>query len=274
MDEPERMPIYPDDVFTITAQGRHELNQGSTSLPVHELELLVMLDGKHTAKEICQRLPWLEEWEVVDLIPKLMRKGFAAKASIAEQDDLDFSYFFDAEKTVPTAELLAQTDIEAEAGITTLQRDGYYVSITCQNNRPSPPPGKTVFTILAVEDDPNILMLLTQVLKMEGYQVRTAANRAEVLLALRHQPSPDLVLLDVKLPDANGFDILERMKQHPVLSNIPVIILTGEANRESVSRGLALGADGYITKPFDIAILRKGIKNVLGIPDAITPPGR
>jgi CheY-like chemotaxis protein len=233
-----------------------------------------MLDGKLSMKEILERMPRLEDWQIVNLIPKLIRKGFAAKASIADQDDLDFSYFFDAEKTVPTAELLAHTDVEAAVGITTLQRDGYYVSITRQNNRPPPSAERKAFAILVVEDDPGISMLVAHVLKTEGYEARTAVNRAQVLLALRTRPSPDLVLLDVKLPDANGFDILERMKQHPVLLNIPVIMLTGEATRESVSRGLALGADGYITKPFDIAILRKGIKNVLGIDVGIAVPGR
>jgi CheY-like chemotaxis protein len=205
------------------------------------------------------------EWDFVSLIPRLIRAGFAAKASIAEQDNLDFSYFFDAAKTVPSAELMERALQESDIGTTTLQRDGYYVSITRQTTRPPLPPGKTQFTVLAIEDDPSISALLVQVLKLEGYEPRTAKNRAEVLLALRRLPSPDLVLLDVKLPDANGFEILERMKQHPVLSLIPVIMLTGEATRESVSRGLAEGADGYITKPFDLAILRKGIKNVLGL---------
>jgi CheY-like chemotaxis protein len=265
MYEPEHMPVYPYDVFTVTEKGQLELSRGSTALSGNELELLVLMDGKITAQELLEKLPKMEEWDVVSLIPRLVRAGFAAKASIAEQDDLDFSYFFDAEKTVPSAELMERALQESDIGAATLQRDGYYVSITRQTTRPPLPPGKTQFTVLAIEDDPSISTLLVQVLKLEGYEPRTATNRAEVLLALRRLPSPDLVLLDVKLPDANGFEILERMKQHPVLMNIPVIMLTGEATRESVRRGLAEGADGYITKPFDIAILRKGIKNVLGL---------
>ncbi len=66
---------------------------------------------------------------------------------------------------------------------------------------------------------------------------------------------PDLILLDVQLPDGNGFDILARMRQHPVLKNMPVIMLTAEATRESVLRGLQLGADGYVTKPFEPDVL-------------------
>ncbi|MBM3347930.1 MAG: response regulator [Betaproteobacteria bacterium] len=76
--------------------------------------------------------------------------------------------------------------------------------------------------------------------------------------------SPDAVLLDVILPDANGFDILARIRQHPVLKAIPVIILTARATREDVLHGLAGGADGYITKPFDPDTLLRGVRAVLG----------
>jgi DNA-binding response OmpR family regulator len=63
----------------------------------------------------------------------------------------------------------------------------------------------------------------------------------------------------------NGFDILQRLKAHPALKAVPVIMLTADAARESVMRGLASGADGYITKPFERAILLDGVKAVLGI---------
>lgn len=268
MEHVEYMPVYPFDVFSVTEKGRQELNSGSTSLTPNELELLVLMDSKASAKEILQRLPNLQEWDVVTLIPKLIRDGYAAKASIAEQDDLDFSYFFDAEKTVPTAEILEQAEHEAAIGAPALQRDGYYVSIARRDTDALPPAPGARIKVLVIEDEPHISALLMQVLKLEGYETRTAANRAEVLAALRHLPSPDLVLLDIRLPDANGFEILERMKQHPVLLHIPVIMLTGDATRESVRRGLAEGADGYITKPFDLGILRKAVKHVLGLDQA------
>ena len=72
-------------------------------------------------------------------------------------------------------------------------------------------------------------------------------------------------LLDIMLPDTNGFDVLARMKAHPTLRTIPVILLTAKAERESVARGLAGGADGYITKPFQPRVLIKGIRAVLGL---------
>ena len=84
---------------------------------------------------------------------------------------------------------------------------------------------------------------------------------------LRTPPAPDLVILDVGLPDINGFDVLQRLKAHPVLKAVPVILLTAEATRESVMRGLVLGADAYITKPFERSALRDGVRAVLGLAD-------
>jgi two-component system OmpR family response regulator len=261
----EHLTVYPEDVYTVTDKGRRELNAGSTTLSASEVEILVLMDARATAKDILARLPKLELWDFNNLIPKLIREGYAAVATFEEQDDLDFRYFFDAEKTMPTPEAMAQAQLEADTGASVLQRDGFYVSITRRNAGAKQPAPGVKLTVLAIEDDAHISALLTQVLKLEGYEPRTATNRAQILQALRTLPSPDLVLLDVNLPDANGFEILGRMKQHPVLKAIPVIMLTGEATRESVSRGLADGADGYITKPFDVAILRKGIKYTLGL---------
>ncbi len=268
MQQFEHLAVYPEDIYTVTAKGRQELNAGSTTLSDSEVEILVLMDAKATAKEILDRLPKIELWAFNNLIPKLIREGYAAVATFEQQDDLDFTYFFDAEKTMPTSAAMAQAQLEADTGASVLQRDGYYVSITRRNAGVKRPAPGARLTVLAIEDDAHISALLTQVLKLEGYEPRTAMNRAQVLQALRALPSPDLVLLDVNLPDANGFEILERMKQHPVLKAIPVIMLTGEATRDSVRRGLADGADGYITKPFDVAILRKGIKYTLGLEQA------
>jgi len=119
--------------------------------------------------------------------------------------------------------------------------------------------------VLVVEDDPELQRALKFLLTMEKFVPRVASTRDEVLAALRTPPLPDMALLDVILPDTNGFDILARMRQHPQLKSIPVIMLTAQAQREDVMRGLAGGADGYITKPFDRDVLLTGIRAVLGL---------
>ena len=77
------------------------------------------------------------------------------------------------------------------------------------------------------------------------------------------KPYPHLVLLDVMLPDANGFDVLNRIRQHPVLQNTPVLMVTSLGEREDVVRGLTLGASGYITKPVKPSVLMQAVESVL-----------
>lgn len=120
-------------------------------------------------------------------------------------------------------------------------------------------------TILLVEDDATIREMTQLSLERDGFVVDTAADGPAWLEAFR-AGSPDLVLLDVMLPDADGFDILLKMRAHPVLKSVPVIMLTAKATRESVLRGLAGGADGYITKPFEVDSLIKAVSTVLGLP--------
>ena len=88
-------------------------------------------------------------------------------------------------------------------------------------------------------------------LAFERFDARIASNRTEIVRELRHTPPPDLVLLDVGLPDVDGFDVLLKMRQHPVLKTVPIVMLTALATREAVLKGLAGGADGYVTKPVD-----------------------
>jgi CheY-like chemotaxis protein len=154
---------------------------------------------------------------------------------------------------------------EAEGGTSILKKKGYFVRIA--RRAPAPREFKKDWqpTILVVDDDPDLQKLIRTYLSLEGYRMRAALKRDDILVALRQQPPPDLILLDVQLPDANGFDLLVRMRQHPVLKTMPVIMLTAEATRESVLRGLQGGCDGYVTKPFEPDLLITAVKAVLGL---------
>ena len=98
---------------------------------------------------------------------------------------------------------------------------------------------------------------------MAGYQVRAACNAAEFGNEMRTRTPPDIVLLDVMLPDGNGFDILAKIRQHPKFSALPVVMLTANTEAEDISRGLALGADAYVTKPYSKTVLVDAIRQVL-----------
>jgi two-component system OmpR family response regulator len=157
---------------------------------------------------------------------------------------------------------------EADAGMRSLKRTGFYVRIAKKPRRALPPraPGEMP-TAVVVEDDANLSRFVSSYLGFGGFHVRLATNRAEVLAEFRKYPIPDLVLLDVMLPDVDGFDILASVRRHPALKNVPVVMLTGKASREAVLKGLAGGADGYITKPFEPDALMSVVRTVMGAPE-------
>ena len=113
--------------------------------------------------------------------------------------------------------------------------------------------------ILIVDDEPRMIKFIRLNLELEGYRVSEASNGLEALDKVRKE-LPDLVLLDVMMPEMDGFEALERIRE---ISNVPVIMLTVKAEEEDKVRGLELGADDYVTKPFSPRELSSRIKAVL-----------
>ena len=259
--------VYPLDVFVLTDKGTQQIQGGATALPREALELMVLMDGKATVGDLEQALPHIPSEALRNLLRALMAQGLVRQPTIAETDGLDFSAFFaaagDGEETLISTKASAAR--EAETGAPQLERTGYYVSIARRAVKSGSPRSGGKWVALVVDDDPTIVALVSRLLEEEGFAVRVSMNRDETVAALREPPLPDVVILDVMLPDVNGFDILKRMKAHPALKAVPVIMLTAEAKRESVVRGLGGGADGYITKPFERDVLLEGVKAVLGI---------
>ena len=105
--------------------------------------------------------------------------------------------------------------------------------------------------LLVVDDDPNIRELLTQELTEAGYVVRVATNGREALVEVRRE-RPDLVVLDVMMPEMNGFDVAAILKNDPLTMDIPIVILSIVQDRE---RGIRIGVDRYLTKPIDTDLL-------------------
>ena len=116
--------------------------------------------------------------------------------------------------------------------------------------------------ILIVEDDHSISQLETILLKVRGYDVITESNGQAALESLKLQ-KPDLVLLDVMLPGMDGFEICQRIKSTPATEDIPVLFLTAKKTEKDIEKGLEVGADSYITKPFKSAELLRSIASCL-----------
>jgi DNA-binding response OmpR family regulator len=121
------------------------------------------------------------------------------------------------------------------------------------------PPRKPRHRILVVDDEPRMIRFIQMNLELEGYQVSQAGNGFEALNQLRDE-LPDLVILDVMMPDLDGFETLRLLRE---VSAVPVIMLTVKADEEDKVRGLELGADDYVTKPFSPKELSSRVKAVL-----------
>jgi len=120
---------------------------------------------------------------------------------------------------------------------------------------------------LVVDDEPAIRNAISARLKMEGYTVITAQDGQEGLDRLAERP--DVVLLDVDMPEMDGFTVLERMRAEPDWRDIPVIVMTAHARSpEEVSRGLSLGANDYLRKPFDLLELMARVQTQLRLREA------
>ncbi|MCG3172117.1 MAG: Sensor histidine kinase RcsC [Myxococcota bacterium] len=118
--------------------------------------------------------------------------------------------------------------------------------------------------ILIVDDDPGILQLLILTLRDEGYDINTLTDASRALETY-HDFQPDLVLLDVMMPEVSGLDICKRIKQTPGGMVVPVMILTALAGLESKLRGLDAGADDYVSKPFNRSEFKARVANLLKI---------
>lgn len=195
-------------------------------------------------------------------------------SATSDDDDLDFTLIFEgppkgqpqpAPKPPPSLAKASEAQKkEVKEGTARLKQAGYCINIVRPATKVAPlAPGAKRY-ILCIDDDVPLVQVLARKLTLDGYQVRTASDRQTIVTELQRLPSPDLILLDVGLPGTSGFEILEKLRKHPKLGSIPVIMLTGHVSPEDVLHGMSSGADGYVSKPFQFDALAVAIMTVLG----------
>jgi two-component system, OmpR family, phosphate regulon response regulator PhoB len=117
--------------------------------------------------------------------------------------------------------------------------------------------------ILVIEDEADLVDSLDYNLRGEGFQVRTALNGADGLESARQDPRPDLVLLDLMLPDMSGLDVCRELRRDRRTEDVPVVILTARGDEVDRVVGFEVGADDYVTKPFSVRELVLRVKAIL-----------
>jgi DNA-binding response OmpR family regulator len=117
--------------------------------------------------------------------------------------------------------------------------------------------------ILIVEDDPSFSRAINHIIQKEGYDVITASNGMAGLRMAKGE-NPDLLILDVMLPGLDGFEICSQLRQDPLTEKLPIIMLSAKGQEIDKTTGLKVGANEYLTKPVDRALLLEKITSLLG----------
>ncbi len=118
--------------------------------------------------------------------------------------------------------------------------------------------------VLIVDDEPNIVISLEFLVKKEGFTVAVAADGEEALAKVA-EFSPDLILLDVMMPKKSGFEVCEALRADPAQAALLIVMLTAKGRDTEVAKGLAIGANAYVTKPFSTKDLVAQVKGMLGV---------
>jgi CheY-like chemotaxis protein len=251
--------------YRLTELGRTANDAEDRPLPADYRRILGLI-GPGTQLDVIRgalrRFPdrLIKEW-----LAELEELGYLESVPSEEDLDLDFTRLF-AQPVVATkvsGEDAKRIAAEARAAGATLARAGAWIAEDRLANRTAVSRSVAGTTVLIVEDDPDQMALVKLRVSMAGYPVRIATNARELLDDLRTKPLPDLLLLDVMLPDGSGFDILGKLRKHAKFALMPVVLLTAEDNPQEIAKGLALGADAYVTKPYSKNILADTIGRVL-----------
>ena len=259
--------ILEDAVYQRTESGEHALHGGDTAIPADYRRILAHLGGGAHIDVIRGSLRHYSDALIEDWLTELLELGFIEAVDSDTTKVLTLEALVNEGVAFRVLGELADDHrraLEAAKDITaSLQRKRAYLSTARLRNRPRLPKTAAQCTILVVEDDPDQAALADLRVSMAGYNVRIAHTRREMFTDLITRPAPDAVLLDVMLPDGDGFQMLAGMRRHPKFALIPVIMLTAKTDAEDIQRGLSLGADAYITKPYSREVVADTLRQVL-----------
>lgn len=245
-------------LYSKTAKGIAELGAKHLGLPRDHYRLLSQVDGKSGIVQLAEKCG-LDAAAAEQICNRLLAEGLVHLLSSAA--DQDWSLYPNG-SAIAVEELDPEEGVrawaEARRGVSALQNQGYFAS------KVRPMAGGARPKILSVEDDPLVARLLGVLLSREGFDFRHAPDGAAAFAAME-ESAPDMVLLDVMLPDTTGFAILEWIRKHATLGKLPVVMVTAQVGEEDVMHGLKAGADGYIFKPFRPEPLLGCIRSILGI---------
>lgn len=253
--------------YRLTEVGRAVSAGDDLSVPADYRRILGLISADTHFDVIRGALRRYPDKLIAEWVEELEEIGYLEAVPSEADFDLDFTKFFaqSAAQAKVTGEDAKRIQAEAKSAEATLARAGAWIAEDRLKNRPPARKPMADTMVLIVEDDPDQLALADLRVSMAGYRVRAVDSAKALLEDLRAQPLADILLLDVMLPDGDGFDILAKLRKHPKFALLPVAMLTAKDDPKEIARGLALGADAYITKPYSKNILAETIGRILKV---------
>lgn len=265
-------------VYTKTAKGVSALKNGEREIK-GLLTALALVDGRSSVEQLGQGLVAEARLRLQNDLGVLLRQGYVrevagAAASVRNEpgaglgDAIEFDGVLRApvEVTEHGAEEGVRVWAQACRGAREIESKGFYATGTHPLRTRSD--AGVRLRALIVEDTESIAQLIAAYLGKRGFDTVIVGDGREAIDWLDSGEAPDLALLDINLPGADGFQILQHMRARPQLAEVPAIMVTARVSEEDVLRGIKGGADGYIFKPFDWRALYDCICSVMKIDDA------
>ena len=248
-------------IYRMTAAGRQAWESEDASVPAAYRRILGMVDTETHFEVLRGYLRRYPDALIFEWLAELEEIGLLESHPGEQAHDLDFTGSFPLPRLIAEDQARVAKDTVAAGGA--LQRKGVYLAADRLKHRPASTKTPADTTVLIVEDDPDQLMLADLRVKMAGFVVRTADSAKALREALEEHGAPDVLLLDVMLPDGDGFDILASLRKHQAYALLPIVMLTVKDDPNDIRRGLTTGADGYITKPYSKKLLADTLRQVL-----------
>lgn len=275
-----------ETAYGLTAKGTAEVAARPGALKPGLKGLLAAVGKRATAVELRAKFP--RAGDIGAALKQLTAEGYvetlraaAAAPTPVEDDDIDFSAaaqpavhaapapagdlanFFDEPPKEPTVQQRRQ----AEGTLSGARRlkAGYQISILNRPGKPVKPRGGGKHVVLLIDGHEAEALAAARTLMQSGFDVRGAGRKSEIVAALG-KSLPDLIIMDVELPDAVGLDVLAKLHEHPLLKDTSIIVVTARAERDDIVAALAYGASGYLNKPVKPDALLRHVKDALGLP--------
>jgi len=249
-------------VFRLTKSGRDAWESEDAAVPADYRRILWLMDFQGHAgltdtmlKTVSRSMldEWLAEMEEIGLIE-----------AVPEGEETLADFASGADRTLKLTEVeRKRLKQDTQAAGAALASSGAYIASHRLGDRAPLRKVPAETTVLIVEDDPDQLALADLRVSMAGYRVRVAKSVNGFLQTMLDDGAPDLLLLDVALPDGDGFGVLARLRRHQALGSLPIVMLTARTDPADIGKGLALGADGYVTKPYTRSVVADVIRRVL-----------